>query len=486
MINAQRRLFAHYEWRLFMSATNTPVDFNDYKVADMSLAAWGRRETFIAESEMPALMGLRRKYASEQPLNGAKIIGCIHMTIQTAVLIETLVDLGAEVRWSSCNVLSTQDQAAAAIAAAGIAVFAWKGQTEEEYEWCLEQTILKDGKTWDANMVLDDGGDLTELLHKKYPNILENVHGVTEETTTGVHRLLDMLAKGELKIPAINVNDSVTKSKNDNKYGCRHSLNDAIKRGTDHLLSGKQALVIGYGDVGKGSSQSLRQEGMIVKISEVDPICAMQACMDGFEVVSPFIDGVNDGSYASIDPALLGKIDLIVTTTGNVNVCDANMLKALKKRAVVCNIGHFDNEIDTDFMRKNWVWEEVKPQVHKVHRTGYSGFDQKNDDYLILLSEGRLVNLGNATGHPSRIMDGSFANQVLAQIFLLDQKYADLSADQKAELLTVEVLPKKLDEEVALEMVRGFGGVVTKLTKSQADYIGVTIEGPFKPQSYRY
>ncbi|MGE8465313.1 MAG: adenosylhomocysteinase, partial [Pseudomonas putida] len=344
----------------------------------------------------------------------------------------------------------------------------------------------KDGQPWDANMILDDGGDLTQLLHDKYPEVLDRVHGVTEETTTGVHRLLDMLAKGELKVPAINVNDSVTKSKNDNKYGCRHSLNDAIKRGTDHLLSGKQALVIGYGDVGKGSAQSLRQEGMIVKVTEVDPICAMQACMDGFELVSPFIDGINDGTEASIDKALLGKIDLIVTTTGNVNVCDANMLKALKKRAVVCNIGHFDNEIDTAFMRKNWAWEEVKPQVHKIHRTGAGDFDPQNDDYLILLAEGRLVNLGNATGHPSRIMDGSFANQVLAQIFLFEQKYADLSAEKKAERLTVEVLPKKLDEEVALEMVRGFGGVVTQLTKQQADYIGVTVEGPFKPHAYRY
>ncbi|WP_039792173.1 adenosylhomocysteinase, partial [Pseudomonas agarici] len=261
---------------------------------------------------------------------------------------------------------------------------------------------------------------------------------------------------------------------------------DAIKRGTDHLLSGKQALVIGYGDVGKGSAQSLRQEGMIVKVSEVDPICAMQACMDGFELVSPFIDGINNGSEASIDKALLGKIDLIVTTTGNVNVCDANMLKALKKRAVVCNIGHFDNEIDTAFMRKNWAWEEVKPQVHKIHRTGHGDFDPQNDDYLILLAEGRLVNLGNATGHPSRIMDGSFANQVLAQIFLFGQKFASLSPAQKTERLTVEVLPKKLDEEVALEMVRGFGGVVTQLTKTQADYIGVAVEGPFKPHAYRY
>jgi adenosylhomocysteinase len=460
--------------------------FTDYKVADISLADWGRKELTIAESEMPALMGLRRKYAASQPLRGAKILGCIHMTIQTGVLIETLVALGAEVRWSSCNIFSTQDQAAAAIAAAGIPVFAWKGETEQEYEWCIEQTILKDGKPWDANMVLDDGGDLTEILHKKYPQMLERIHGITEETTTGVHRLLDMLKAGTLKVPAINVNDAVTKSKNDNKYGCRHSLNDAIKRGTDHLLSGKQALVIGYGDVGKGSAQSLRQEGMIVKVSEVDPICAMQACMDGFELVSPYLDGINDGTEARIDKALLGKIDLIVTTTGNVNVCDANMLKALKKRAVVCNIGHFDNEIDTAFMRKNWAWEEVKPQVHKIHRTGAGAFDPANDDYLILLAEGRLVNLGNATGHPSRIMDGSFANQVLAQIFLFEQKFADLSAEKKAERLTVEVLPKKLDEEVALEMVKGFGGVVTQLTQQQADYIGVSVEGPFKPDTYRY
>ncbi|OWL89648.1 adenosylhomocysteinase [Halopseudomonas aestusnigri] len=459
--------------------------FTDYKVADISLADWGRREIIIAESEMPALMGLRRKYAGEQPLKGAKILGCIHMTIQTAVLIETLTALGAEVRWSSCNIFSTQDQAAAAIAAAGIPVFAWKGETEEEYEWCIEQTILKDGQPWDANMVLDDGGDLTEILHKKYPAMLDKIHGITEETTTGVHRLLDMLKAGTLKVPAINVNDSVTKSKNDNKYGCRHSLNDAIKRGTDHLLSGKQALVIGYGDVGKGSAQSLRQEGMIVKVTEIDPICAMQACMDGFEVVSPYHNGINDGTDACVDAALLGKIDLIVTTTGNANVCDAGMLKALKKRAVVCNIGHFDNEIDTAFMRANWGWEEVKPQVHKIHRTGKI-IDATNDDYLILLAEGRLVNLGNATGHPSRIMDGSFANQVLAQIHLFERKFADLSAEGKAAALTVEVLPKKLDEEVALEMVKGFGGVVTQLTKTQADYIGVTVEGPFKPDSYRY
>lgn len=469
-----------------MSAVMTPAEFTDYKVADIELADWGRREIIIAESEMPALMGLRRKYAAQQPLKGAKILGCIHMTIQTAVLIETLIALGAEVRWSSCNIFSTQDQAAAAIAAAGIPVFAWKGETEAEYEWCIEQTINRNGKPWDANMVLDDGGDLTAILHQKYPQVLEHIHGVTEETTTGVHRLLDMMKNGTLKVPAINVNDSVTKSKNDNKYGCRHSLNDAIKRGTDHLLAGKQALVIGYGDVGKGSAQSLRQEGMIVRVSEVDPICAMQACMDGFEVVSPYTNGLNDGTPNSIDQQLLGKVDLLVTTTGNVNVCDANMLRALKKRAVVCNIGHFDNEIDTAFMRQHWAWEEVKPQVHKVHRTGKDGFDPSNDDYLILLAEGRLVNLGNATGHPSRVMDGSFANQVLAQMHLFDAKFADLPAAEKSQRITVEVLPKKLDEEVAMEMVKGFGGTLTRLTSQQADYIGVKVEGPFKPDTYRY
>ncbi|MGV8841752.1 MAG: adenosylhomocysteinase [Pseudomonas sp.] len=469
-----------------MSAVPTPAGFTDFKVADISLAAWGRREIIIAESEMPALMGLRHKYAGEQPLKGAKILGCIHMTIQTAVLIETLVALGADVRWSSCNIFSTQDQAAAAIAAAGVPVFAWKGETEAEYEWCIEQTILAGGKPWAANMILDDGGDLTQIIHEQYPAMLEHIHGITEETTTGVHRLLDMLEKGTLKVPAINVNDSVTKSKNDNKYGCRHSLNDAIKRGTDHLLSGKQALVIGYGDVGKGSAQSLRQEGMIVKITEVDPICAMQACMDGFELVSAFNNGINDGTLASINADLLGKIDLLVTTTGNFNVCDANMLKSLKKRAVVCNIGHFDNEIDTAFMRKNWAWEEVKPQVHKIHRTGAGAFDAQNDDYLILLSEGRLVNLGNATGHPSRIMDGSFANQVLAQIMLFNAKFGALPTAEKTARLSVEVLPKKLDEEVALEMVKGFGGVVTQLTAQQAEYIGVPQQGPFKPHAYRY
>jgi adenosylhomocysteinase len=452
----------------------------DYKVADLSLADWGRREIAIAESEMPALLALREKYAAEQPLKGAKIIGCIHMTIQTAVLIETLRALGAEVRWSSCNIFSTQDHAAAAMAEAGVAVYAWKGQTLEEADWCIEQTILKDGKPWDANMLLDDGGDLTAMVHEKYPDMLNHIHGITEETTTGVHRLHEMLKAGTLKVPAINVNDSITKSKNDNKYGCRHSLNDAIKRATDHLLSGKKALVIGYGDVGKGSAQSLRQEGMIVKVTEIDPICAMQACMDGFEVVSPYSNGVNTGKLEDINIALLSQTDLIVTTTGNVNVCDANLLKSLKKGAVVCNIGHFDNEIDTAFMRKNWEWEEIKPQVHKVYRNG------DRADFLLVLSEGRLVNLGNATGHPSRIMDGSFANQVLAQMHMYANGFGKLPAAEKADKITLEVLPKSLDEEVARYMVEGFGGVITKMTQAQSDYVNVPIEGPFKPDSYKY
>jgi adenosylhomocysteinase len=459
----------------------TQVLTRDYKVADISLAEWGRKEIAIAESEMPALMKIRAKYRAEKPLSGAKIIGCIHMTIQTAVLIETLQELGADVRWSSCNIFSTQDHAAAAIAAAGTPVYAWKGETEEEYMWCIEQTCrTPEGKLWDANMILDDGGDLTGYIHETYPQMLATIHGVTEETTTGVHRLLEMLEKGELKIPAINVNDAVTKAKNDNKYGCRHSLNDAIKRGTDHLMAGKKAVVIGYGDVGKGSAASLRQEGMIVKVTEIDPICAMQACMDGFELVSPYINGINDGTPNSIDKDLLSKTDLLVTTTGNKNVCDANMLKALKAGAVVCNIGHFDNEIDTAFMRREWRWDEVKPQVHQVYRSD----DQQ--DFLILLSEGRLVNLGNATGHPSRIMDGSFANQVLAQMFLFERKFADLPESEKASAVTVEVLPKKLDEEVARYMVEGFGGVITQLSATQADYINVPVEGPYKAESYKY
>ena len=453
---------------------------NDYKVADLSLADYGRKEVELAESEMPALMKLRAKYKESQPLAGANILGCIHMTIQTAVLMETLVDLGAKVRWSSCNIFSTQDHAAASMVKAGIPTFAWKGETEEEFLWCIEQTILKDGNPWDANMVLDDGGDLTQMLHEKYPEMLDKIHGISEETTTGVHRLLEMVEEGSLKVPVINVNDSVTKSKNDNKYGCRHSLNDAIKRGTDILMAGKKALVIGYGDVGKGSAQSLRQEGMIVKISEIDPICAMQACMDGYEVVSPYRNGINTGTIEGINEDLLLTTDLIVTTTGNINVCDKSMLQSLKSGSVVCNIGHFDNEIDTQFMRDNWEWDEVKPQVHRIFRS-----DNKND-YLILLSEGRLVNLGNATGHPSRIMDGSFANQVLAQLHLFDAKFADLSSDEKLSNITVEVLPKKLDEEVAAGMVGGFGGVLTQMTDAQADYIHVPKDGPFKPENYRY
>ncbi|MBC6906467.1 adenosylhomocysteinase [Saccharophagus sp. K07] len=456
------------------------MTFTDYKVADINLAAWGRKEIQIAEGEMPALMALREKYRAEQPLKGARIMGCIHMTIQTAVLIETLVALGAEVRWSSCNIFSTQDHAAAAIAAAGIPVFAWKGETEEEFWWCIEQTILKDGKPWNANMILDDGGDLTQVVHDKYPEMLQHIHGISEETTTGVHRLLKMMEDGSLRVPAINVNDAVTKSKNDNKYGCRHSLNDAIKRGTDHLLSGKKALVIGYGDVGKGSAASLRQEGMIVKVTEIDPICAMQACMDGYEVVSPYKNGINTGRIEDIEKDLLAKTDLVVTATGNINVCDAAMLQSLKSGAVVCNIGHFDNEIDTAFMRKTWEWEEIKPQVHKVYR------NKAANDHLILLSEGRLVNLGNATGHPSRVMDGSFANQVLAQIYLYERKFADLPEAEKAKQIYVKVLPKKLDEEVAKAMVEGFGGVLTRLRPEQAEYIHVDVDGPYKPESYKY
>ena len=451
----------------------------DYKVADIGLAEFGRKEIVLAESEMPALMAIRKRYSDSQPLAGARIIGCIHMTIQTAVLIETLVDLGAEVRWSSCNIFSTQDHAAAAIADKGIPVFAWKGETEEEYEWCIEQTILNEGSPWEANLLLDDGGDLTQIIHNKYPEMLDTIHGVSEETTTGVHRLLEMMREGSLKVPAINVNDSVTKSKNDNKYGCRHSLNDAVKRATDMLMSGKRALVIGYGDVGKGSAQSLRQEGMIVRVTEVDPICGMQACMDGYEVVSCYENGVNSQKEEDLNHRLLQDTDLLVTCTGNSNVCDSGILKALKDGAVVCNIGHFDNEIDTAFMRETWSWVEVKEQVHMIKRSDRQG------DHLILLSEGRLVNLGNAMGHPSRIMDGSFANQVLAQMHLFEQAWSDQNQNQRAPI-SVEVLPKKLDEEVAELMVQGFGGVLTRLTKSQADYIGVNEEGPYKTDDYKY
>ena len=458
------------------------MEFKDYKVADINLADWGRKEIILAQAEMPALMKLRERYGEEKPLKGAKIMGCIHMTIQTAVLIETLVELGAEVRWSSCNVFSTQDHAAAAIAAAGIPVFAWKGMNDEEFDWCIEQTILEGEKPWDANMILDDGGDLTTMVHDKFPEMLESIHGISEETTTGVHRLNEMVEKGELKVPAINVNDSVTKSKNDNKYGCRHSLNDAIKRGTDMLLSGRKALVIGYGDVGKGSAMSLRQEGMVTRVTEIDPICAMQACMDGYEVVSPYVNGQNNNNDESINKSLLQDTDLIVTTTGNVNVCDKHILNNLKSGSIVCNIGHFDNEIDTAYMRDKWTWEEIKPQVHKIYRDS-----KDSSNYLILLSEGRLVNLGNATGHPSRIMDGSFANQVLAQKFLYEQAFASINDESvKEDMITVQVLPKELDEEVASYMVEGFGGVMTKLTKDQAEYINVDEAGPYKPEYYKY
>ncbi len=464
-----------------MGAKIVAIDNNsnspDFKVADISLAEFGRKEIAIAESEMPALMAIREKYKSSQPLSGARILGCIHMTIQTAVLIETLENLGAQVRWTSCNIFSTQDHAAAAVAANGTPVFAWKGETEEEYEWCLEQQIVKNGVPWDANMVLDDGGDLTAMLHNRFPDVLDSIHGITEETTTGVHRLEEMLASGQLKVPAINVNDSITKSKNDNKYGCRHSLNDAIKRATDHLLAGKKALVVGYGDVGKGSAQSLRQEGMIVKVTEIDPICAMQACMDGFEVVSTYIDGQ---PTKGVNTGLLRSIDILVTSTGNLNVACSAVLSELKTGCVVCNIGHFDNEIDTIYMRQHWEWDEVKPQVHKVFR------NRSENDHLLLLSEGRLVNLGNATGHPSRIMDGSFANQVLAQIDLYNKKFAFQDAKTKKQLLRVEVLSKTLDEEVAAHMVHGFGGVITQLTPDQAEYINVPIQGPYKKESYKY
>ena len=462
--------------------------FTDYKVADITLADFGRREIIIAESEMPALMDLRQQYLASQPLKGAKIVGCLHMTVQTAVLIETLIALGAEVRWSSCNIFSTQDHAAAAMAERGVAVYAWKGQTEEEAEWCIEQTLFCDGKPWGVNMLLDDGGDLTAMVYEKFPQLLKHIHGISEETTTGIKRLEAMLAVGKFKVPVINVNDSVTKSKNDNRYGCRHGLNDGIKRATDHLLAGKRALVIGYGDVGKGSAQSLRQEGMIVQIAEIDPICGMQACMDGYELVSPFKGGINNNRLEDIDLAVMQRIDVLVTATGNENACNAHMLSTIKKRAVVCNIGHFDHEIDTAFMRKNWHWEEVKPQVHKIYRQFKPAQqpDIYDDDYLIMLSEGRLINLGNATGHPSRVMDGSFSNQVLAQIHLYEQCFADLSPEEQQPLLSIKLLPKKLDEAVGRAMVLGFGGVLTQLTPRQAEYIGVEVEGPYKSDYYKY
>ena len=445
---------------------------NDYKVADIKLAEFGRREISLAENEMPALMALRDKYRDEQPLAGAKIMGCIHMTIQTAVLMETLLDLGAELRWSSCNIFSTQDHAAAAMAAKGVPVFAWKGETEEEYEWCIEQTICKDGKPWDANMILDDGSDLTSMVHAKFPDMLETIHGVSEETTTGVHRLKEMLEKGELKIPAINVNDSVTKAKNDNKYGCRHSLNDALKRGTDMLLSGKKGLVIGYGDVGKGSAASLAQEGMIVSVVESDPICAMQACMDGFAVVSCYKNGVVTRDPKDINMDVMGDTDLIVTTTGNVNVCDSAMISTLKNTAVVCNIGHFDNEIDMNWLETNFSEQKttIKPQV--------DSYRISKDKEIIVLAEGRLVNLGCATGHPSFVMSNSFTNQVLAQIELWN------NSDNYEN--KVYMLPKNLDEMVAKLHLDKLGVELEELSDDQAKYIGVQKLGPFKPEYYRY
>jgi adenosylhomocysteinase len=427
---------------------------NDYKVADISLAAWGRKEISIAETEMPGLMALRDELGKNKPLKGARIAGCLHMTIQTAVLIETLVYLGAEVRWSSCNIFSTQDHAAAAIAEIGIPVFAWKGETEEEYWWCVEKSIQgPDG--WVPNLLLDDGGDLTQLLHEKYPHLLAEIKGVSEETTTGVARLYEMAKVGSLKIPAINVNDSVTKSKFDNLYGCRESLLDGIKRATDVMIAGKIALIIGFGDVGKGSAQALRGQGATVFIAEIDPICALQAAMEGYRVVT--VDDV-----ASI-------ADIIITATGNHHVVNHSHMLRMKNQAILCNIGHFDSEIDVASLRK-YQWENIKPQVdHVIFPDGRR---------IILLAEGRLVNLGCATGHPSFVMSASFTNQVLAQIELFNNvgKY-----DNK-----VYVLPKSLDEKVARLHLGRIGANLTRLTEEQAKYIGVAVDGPYKPDHYRY
>jgi adenosylhomocysteinase len=433
--------------------------FTDYKVADISLADWGRKEIAIAETEMPGLMALRREYGKQKPLKGARIVGCLHMTIQTAVLIETLVELGATVRWSSCNIFSTQDHAAAAIAARGIPVFAWKSETEAEYEWCIEQTVrgpATDGKEpWLPNLVLDDGGDATLLLHKKYPDLLKNVKGVSEETTTGVHRLYDMMKAGTLKIPAINVNDSVTKSKFDNLYGCRESLVDGIKRATDVMMAGKVAVVAGFGDVGKGSAASLRSQGARVMVTEIDPICILQAAMEGYQVTT--MD----------EAAAIG--DIFVTATGNVDVITLDHMRQMKDRAIVCNIGHFDSEIQIDSLR-NYKWEEVKPQVDEVVFP-----DGKR---LIVLAKGRLVNLGCGTGHPSFVMSASFTNQVLAQLELWTNtgKYEN----------KVYVLPKHLDEKVAALHLEKLGAKQTKLTPKQAAYLGLDANGPFKPDHYRY
>jgi adenosylhomocysteinase len=426
----------------------------DYKVADISLADWGRKEIAIAETEMPGLMALRAEYADKKPLAGARIAGCLHMTIQTAVLIETLIELGAEVRWSSCNIFSTQDHAAAAIADQGIPVFAWKGETEDEYWWCVEQTISgRDG--WRPNMLLDDGGDLTQLMHDKYPELLADVRGLSEETTTGVQRLYEMERAGLLRVPAINVNDSVTKSKFDNLYGCRESLVDAIKRATDVMVAGKVAIVCGYGDVGKGSAQALRALGAIVWITEIDPICALQASMEGYRVVS--LDETCD------------QADIIVTATGNTKVVTLDHMHRMRDQAIVCNIGHFDNEIDVEGLR-DLTWENIKPQVdHIVFPDGKR---------IILLAEGRLVNLGCATGHPSFVMSNSFSNQVLAQI--------DLWQNPGKYERRVYVLPKQLDEKVARLHLGRIGAKLTRLTQEQAKYIGVKLDGPYKPEYYRY
>ena len=426
----------------------------DYKVADINEAEFGRKEIAIAETEMPGLMALRTKYGKEKPLKDARIVGCLHMTIQTAVLIETLVALGATIRWSSCNIFSTQDHAAAAIAAAGIPVFAWKGETEEEYEWCIEQTLAgPDG--WKPNMILDDGGDLTKVIHEQHPEMLKEIKGVSEETTTGVHRLHEMEKRGELKVPAFNVNDSVTKSKFDNLYGCRESLVDGIKRATDVMVAGKTAVVCGYGDVGKGSAQSLRGLGATVLITEIDPICALQAAMEGYSVVR-LEDVVN-------------RADIFVTTTGNFNVINHDHMVAMKDQAIVCNIGHFDNEIDIASLKK-YTWENIKPQVdHIIFPDGKR---------IIMLAEGRLVNLGCATGHPSFVMSNSFTNQVLAQIELW--KNAGTYENK------VYVLPKSLDEEVARLHLEKIGVKLTQLTQEQADYISVDVNGPYKPDYYRY
>jgi len=426
----------------------------DYKVADIELADWGRKETAIAESEMPGLMALREEYKDSQPLKGARIAGCLHMTIQTAVLIETLTALGAEVRWSSCNIFSTQDQAAAAMAAAGVPVFAWKGETEDEAWWCIEQTIFGPNG-WRPNMILDDGGDLTQIMHDKYPELLDDVKGLSEETTTGVHRLYEMMAEGSLKVPAFNVNDSVTKSKFDNLYGCRESLVDGIKRATDVMIAGKITVVLGYGDVGKGCAQSLKGLGASVWVTEIDPICALQAAMEGYRVVN-MDDACSQG-------------DIFVTTTGNINVINHEHMKAMKNEAIVCNIGHFDSEIDIASLRQ-YEWDNVKPQVdHVIFPDGKR---------ITVLAEGRLVNLGCATGHPSFVMSASFTNQVIAQIELWQNpgKYQN----------EVYVLPKHLDEKVARLHLDKIGVNLTQLSQEQADYIKVPVDGPYKPDYYRY